>query len=139
LSFYLSFTATDIYNADSVFRYISTQPKSLQPLQLAEKMSDFIHDMRPFYQTHYDAQTNRLSQPLIVFCTTVTWVLTMSTFFKLLAPNDEAKSRIKELYSKNQNMGINKTFCQAPNSSGIAENIDVLFLTHCVPAGLSIE
>jgi hypothetical protein len=143
-TYYMEFVGADMYNQQTTFKrkFVSPDENSLHPLKLFEGVPTLLKTLHDHYMNHLtlDLETGCyiMKQPIIIFATTVAYVLTFSEFFKLIAPNVQCKNRIKVLYSGVQHEPWQASFCKNPNSPDL-EMPDVLCLTHCVPAGLSIE
>src|SRR4029079_17491402 len=135
--YWLNFTQQELYDSTVVFKRKVIVVERFQKLVYSKDLEKTLQILETTYIENLDFSSNKHKSPILVFCTSVNLASGIVERLKLCAPNEEAASRIKGLWANIQDTEWNSNFMKRPNSCESAA--DVLVMTHCCPAGLSIE
>ncbi|KAJ3406317.1 hypothetical protein HDV05_006066, partial [Chytridiales sp. JEL 0842] len=107
-------------------------PPRLAPIKITTNLALLITRVcRQFLASFVDGVCQ---EPMLICCTSVKITMLFMQYLKSIAPHPE---RVHAIWSQVQEENWNASFMSDPNA--LSSQADVLVMTHCAPAGLSIE
>ena len=148
--FFTELAGEDLYG-DNVLRVKVDSKLNLHPIRRLKTEGTFLYELTTWFSKLYDADTKTLKRtdegagPMLILTTRKETCKVLAKYLQRLT---DAPDRIKYITAETQGNAWNKAFMEDPNSDMVAgkslhmlmlqDECDVMIMTHCAPAGLSV-